>query len=113
MIERKLHDESFRAILRYNARYVTGPELLPANPSFLRTRVTKKAELIERLGEPSCTSFTVEDRLLLIWFSVTHRPDFVADKELRRLVVELDESSVVRDFSVFEDDVKFLRRMLR
>jgi hypothetical protein len=52
VIERKLHDESFRAILRYNARYVTGPELRPANLSFLRTRVTKKAELIERLGEP-------------------------------------------------------------
>ena len=113
VIERKLHDESFTPILRYNARYVTGPELLPANLGFLGSRVTKKAELFERLGEPNCTSFTVENRSLFIWFSFTYRPDFVADKEMRRLVVELDEDSVVRDFAVFEDDVEFLRRIIR
>jgi hypothetical protein len=113
VIDRKLHDESLTAVVRYNARFVAGPTLLPANLTFLRSGVTKKAELIGHLGEPTSTSFTVEGAPLLMWFSFTYRPNFVADREMRRLVVELDESLVVRDYAVFENDVGFLRSFIR
>lgn len=113
VIERKLHDESVTPVLRVNSRFNAGPSLLPANLNFLRRGQTKKSELIERLGEPTSTSFTVTGKPLLVWFSASYHADFVVDKETRRLIVELDTNSNVQDFAVADNDLDFLWRARR
>jgi outer membrane protein assembly factor BamE (lipoprotein component of BamABCDE complex) len=113
VIERKLHDESVTPVLRVNSRFNAGPSLLPANLNFLHRGQTKKSELIERLGEPTSTSFTGTGKPLLVWFSASYHADFVVDKETRRLIVELDTNSNVQDFVVADNDLDFLWRARR
>jgi hypothetical protein len=113
VIERKLHDESVTPVLRVNSRFNAGPGLRPANLNFLRRGETKKSELIEKLGEPTSTTFTPGGAPLLIWFSASYHADFVVDKEARRLIVELNNNSAVEDFIVADNDLDFLWRARR
>src|SRR5687767_131229 len=70
VVERKLHDESITPIYLTNAFYFAGPMMSEQSVSFITRDVTKEAEVIAKLGEPSSRTFDGEGRDVLVWFSV-------------------------------------------
>ena len=104
VIQRKVHDESVTAVYRYNGWYVAGPTVLPENLVFLKKGETAKAELVDRLGEPTSRSFDNDGAEILIWLSFKGRRDSLSNAEVRHLLVTLNEKLIVKDFAVVETD---------
>jgi hypothetical protein len=104
VIQRKVHDESVTAVRRYNGWYVAGASVLPENLTFMRKGETAKAELVDRLGEPTSRSFDKSGAEILVWLSFKGRRDSLANAEVRHLMVMLNEKLVVKDFAVVETD---------
>jgi len=105
VIEDKRHDESVTPIHRYNGWYVAGPAVAPENLMFIHRNKTKVAELVEHLGEPTSRTFDTDGAEMLIWFSVKARRDRLADAEVRRLIVQVTDRHVVKDYAVVSHDL--------
>jgi hypothetical protein len=109
VIEQKLHDESVTPVRRYNEWLVSGPTLMPENINFLQKDRTTRAELIERLGEPTSQTFELNGRPVLIWVGARERRGAFADTEVRQLIVLINERQIVKDFAVVLQDMPGVR----
>lgn len=105
VIEQKLHDESLTPIHQYNGWYAAGPAVAAENLVFIHRHKTTAAELVEHLGEPTSRTFDTDGTEMLIWFIVKARRDRLADAEVRRLIVQLTDQHVVKDYAVVTHDL--------
>jgi hypothetical protein len=109
IVEQKLHDESVTPIHRLNEWFSAGPTLLPENMNFMRKGATIKAEVIDRLGEPTSQTLDAQGLPVLIWVGGRVRRDRLANAEVRQLIVLLDERAVVKDYAILLQDVPGVR----
>ena len=105
VVERKLHDESMTPIHLTNAFYFAGPMLSEQSVTFITRDVTKEAEVVANLGEPSSRTFDGEGRDVLVWFSVRRREMSWNNPQMQKLMVLFDGRKIVRDYVLVEHAV--------
>jgi len=102
VVRRKLHDESMTPIYRTNAWFFAGRELTPQSIGFIQRHVTTEREVTAKFGESHSRTFDGDGRTVLLWFSLKTRETSWYNPNVQRLMVLLDERSVVRDYVLVE-----------